>query len=194
MMAFRVVLIVLASLLPLGCVTEAPRGSKPVQAAVFGPPDYRHFDLATMTHYAGYVAGLSAVERITECNKLIRGEEGDSNSLSIRFHIAFVMLLTAECGGPEQALPIFESIRGQALQNDLRSLVAYQVALASRLIEHSGQNEILQQQIGSLNRKAELLNQRLKTKNSELEELETTLDALKKIEKTFHQRSEPDGP
>lgn len=190
MMAFRIVIFVLTSLLPLGCVNRAPQDAKPVQAVVAGPPDYRRYDLTTMTHYGDYVAGLSPSERVTECNKLISGGEGDSKNQSIRLHIAFIMMLSAECGGPEQALPIFESMRDQVLQNEMRSLVRYQVALAYRLIEHSEQSEVLLQQIARLKTKSASLNKRLKAKNDELEQLRATLDALKKIEKIFHQRDE----
>lgn len=190
MMESRLVVCLLAWLFPLGCANQSPRNPEPVQAAVTGPPNYRHFDLPALAHYGGYVAGLSEEERITECNKLASGREGDVNSLPIRLHIAFNMMLTTGCGSPEQAMLILESIPDHELRGDVKGLIKYQVALAGRLIERLDHSDTLERRIGSLKKRTVSLNKRLKAKNSELNQLKTTLDALKKIEESFHQRSE----
>jgi hypothetical protein len=194
MTSFRIFVLVLISVLPGGCLHSVPNNENSIQTAFVGPFDYLQDDLRAITLYAGYIAGLSTIERVTECNRLIRGEAGSVTSVPVRLHTALIMMLTPECGGPQKALLIFESINDRVLQKELRSLVRYQIALANWLIRRSEQSEFLEKQIGTLETNTEILKQELKTKDTELDQLKATLDALKEIEKTFHQRNESGVP
>lgn len=194
MKLFRISIIVLVLLSQGACIYLVPKEKIPHPAVIAGPPDFLQYDLKTLTLYGGYVAGLSSFERVIECDKLLSGEAGDISSFSIRLHTALVMMLTPECGGPEKASIIFESMRDKVLQKELKSLARYQSVLANRSVGRSEQSKILKQQIESLKRKDDILRKQLKTKESELNQLKATLDALKQIEKTFHQRNEVGVP
>lgn len=194
MKVYQVLFIILVLLLQGACSYLVPQEKKPVPVEVAGPPDFLQYDLKTIALFSGYIAGLSSFERVIECDKLLSGEAGDISSFSIRLHTALVTMLTPECGGPEKALVIFESMKDKVSQKELKSLVRFQTALANRLIARSERSEILKQQIDSLTKKNEVLKKQLKTKENELEQLKATLDALKQIEKTFHQRNEVGVP
>lgn len=194
MKVYRLLIIILLMMFQGGCAYLMPKEKKPIQAEMTGPPEFLQYDLKTIALFSGYIAGLSSFERVIECDKLLSGEAGDISSFSIRLHTALVMMLTPECGGPEKALLIYESLQDKVSQKELKSLVRFQSALANRLIARSERSEILKQQINSLTKKNDLLKKQLKAKENELGQLKATLDALKQIEKTFHQRNEVGGP
>lgn len=190
MKVLRTAILILISSCVGGCVRLSPPHDKPLQPRISGPIDYHRSDLKSVTEYAGYVAGLTGSERKLECNRLIQGEEGDLNSVSIRLHIVLVMILSPECGGMERALMILVSIRDRELPVETSPLFKYLAMLANDLIAGPDQNEILEQKIDTLETKADSLEKRLKKKDKKLDRLQGTLEALKQIEKSFHQRDE----
>ncbi|MGR9105515.1 MAG: hypothetical protein ACU843_01150 [Gammaproteobacteria bacterium] len=190
MTILRISVIVSAAILAGGCVNLSPRVEKPPRNPVSEPHEYRRLELESVTLYGGYIAGLSGSERLAECKRLMHGEVGNPEDLSIRLHTAMIMTLTPECGGPETALPILESLRSEVLPPELRSLVKYQLVLASDLVVRAEKSGDLEKQIERQEIDIESLKNRLHAKDNELLQLKATLDALKKIEKTFHKRNE----
>ena len=194
MKIFYITTLVLVAIFSTGCVYQVPLEPKPVTKSLSGLPDYRSSDVRAIVLYAGYVGGLSDNERVAECEKLMQGEIGSPNSLSLQLHLGWVMMLTPACGGPEKAVPMLKSIRDRVLQPELRNLITYQVAFAQGLIVLSEQNRTLKDQVEGLEVQETTLQKRLKANDNELAQLKATLDALKQIEKTFHQRNESGVP
>ena len=194
MKIFQIMLLVLVSILSSACVYEIPRKAKPAPMVDTGLPDYRRHDLGEMASYSGYIGGLSGHERLAECKKLLSGDVGDPNSTSLQLHAAWIMMLTPECGGPEKAVLILGPLRDRDLPSDLKNLVRYQVSFAYRMIAVAEQRQNLQTRINDLEVKEAALQKRLKENDNELSQLKATLEALKKIEKSFHQRNESGIP
>ena len=191
---FQIAMLALVATMLTGCVYQVRQEPKPVARAHTGLPDYAASDVREIVAYAGYVGGLSDVERVAECNKLLHAEMGKPNSVSLQLHLAWIMMLTPACGGPEKAAPMLESMRDRVLQPGVRNLVRYQVAFAHGLIALSEQNQTLEARVEDLEEKKTALQKRLKANDNERAQLKATLDALKKIEKTFHQRNESGIP
>lgn len=187
---FRLSIIVLLSILQGGCIFPILQKSNGIRGGGNEPFDYGLDDMNTVVLYGGFIAGLTESERVNECEQLMGGEKGDVNSLSIQLRTALVMVLTPECGGPKKALLILETIRERVLAPELRSLVRYQVMLANWMIETAQQTENLQQEIKTVVSSAASLKKELQLRDDELVQLKATLNALKEIEKTFHQRNE----
>lgn len=185
----RVLLMGLACLLPAACTYVVPKVVPQPQKQSEGPPGSVKYDLRTLALYSGFVAGLTAEERETECMKLVRGEAGDPASIGVRLHTALVMQITPQCGGPEKAIPLFEGAR-KRLSSDppLSAYLAYQSHLAWTLVEEKQKKTVDQDALNRATSRNTRLKNQLAARDAELKQLKATLDALKRIEKTFHQR------
>ncbi len=187
---FQISFIVMLAVLPGGCLFSGAKDQGKAQTVVFEPVDDGLDDIRTISLYGGYFAGLSALDRVAECGRLIRGEAGNITGVSIQIRTALAMMLTPECGGPEKAVLILESVRKRLLQTEIRNLVRYELALANQLVKQAEQSEVLEKELAELGTNAAILKQELKLKDQELQQLKAKLNALKEIEKTFHQRDE----
>lgn len=177
-------------LVQTACNYLIPKSTHPPVDEIVGPPSFINYDLKTMALYSGYVAKLTSFERVIECDKLVSGEAGDTSSIGIRLHTAFVMILTPECGGPEKAIKILESTQQKIINKKaLTGLLAFQTNLAATLRDNQINLQDIESTLGKTKRKNSRLKNKLTAKDAELKQLEATLDALKRIEKTFHQRN-----
>jgi hypothetical protein len=177
-----------------GCLSSVGNGRGETQTVAFEPLDQSLDDVRTISLYGGFVAGLSAVDRVAECGRLSRGEAGDTSSVEIQIRTAMAMMLAPECGGPQKAVWILESVRERVFQTELKNLVAYELALADHMAKQAEKRQVLEKKIAALGTDAAVLKKELKIKDQELQQLKATLNALKEIEKTFHQRDESGTP
>ncbi len=156
------------------------------------PPSIFDSGLETMGFYGRYVIQLSQAERVYECRKLNNAHAVDPNSIGVRLHLAYVTSLTPECGGSQKAMELLDAAQNQTKNPALAGSLQYQLQLLQQINTQLERNSKLQDQVSTLEKQNESLKNKLKLKDAELEELEklrAKLDALKSIEKTFHQRN-----
>ena len=194
MMVLRALFLVFVFTSQIGCVKLIPEPKKPSVQRVEEPHGYSAYDIRTMARYAGYLAGLSSSGLVTECNYLISDETRYPESIGVRLHTAFVMILTPPCGGPTKAWAILQSVQKHITDRDLLSLLQYQAALANNLIVESERGYRFEENVNGLLKKNADLQTEIDQTETQLKQLKATLDALKKIEKTFHQRNGSEVP
>jgi|GEM_PF-1663807 len=159
-------------------------------ASIFGS------DLDAMGLYGHHVIKLSEAERVYECYKLDDAHDADPDSIDVSLHLAYLMALTPQCGGSHKAMDILNAVQNQIENQALIGSLQYQMQLLQQINKGLESNSAIQVQMRNLKRKYKALKNKLKQKNAELEELEklrAKLDALKSIEKTFHQRNGSSG-
>jgi len=147
------------------------------------------FDLDTLGGYNLHLSKISQLARIAECDKLNTVNGVDSSNIGVRLHLAYVTSLTPECGGPQKALEIFELTSPNVTNRALSGFLSYQSELLKQINTESEQKSKHEEELNELEQRTQSLKTKLKQKDTELEELRAKLDALKSIEKTFHQRN-----
>ena len=189
MNVFRILVILLIALSTAACTHLLPAAMQSEVKTPQKSSSIFDYDLDTLGDYNLYLSRISRLARIAECDKLNTISGVDTNNIGVRLHLAYVTSLTPECGGTQKALEIFEVTRPNVTDKALSGFIYYQSELLQRIDTELEQNSIHQDKLGEVERQNQLLKTKLNQKDTELDELRAKLDALKSIEKTFHQRN-----
>ncbi len=192
MIFLRILITILMVFGLTACMEIATHGFHTERQKTEKLPSIFDYDLETMGLYGYYLVRLSQAERVDECRKLNDVHAADPNSIGALLHLAYVMALTPECGGSQKAMNILRGAKVQTKNQALAGSMQYQIKLFQQINTALESNSTIQDQVTTLEQKNESLRNKLKQKNvdlKELEQLRAKLDALKSIEKTFHQRN-----
>lgn len=189
MNALRIVVAVWLVMVVSGCTRYLPIGLPAQETIPRKSSSIFDFDLDTLGEYNLHLAGLPPSDRIDECAKLTTIHTVDKKSIGVLLHLAYVTALTPECGGTQKAVEIFESVQSIVKDSALLGFLGHQTKLLQDINSQSEQISKQKDLLDQSQKQTQLFKNKLKQKDTELAELRAKLDALKSIEKTFHQRN-----
>jgi hypothetical protein len=184
---FAVCSLVGVSLAMTGCAVLWP----PRPPAVVPNPDshYHQTDLDHLVSYGGKAAAMDDAARRVECQHL--QELGATHpSLGLKLHVATLQSVGDACGSVEEALDSLRRVKAEVKDDAMRSWVAYQEQVLSRLDREADFRREIEQKVKQATEKALRSQREAKTKENQVKTLQDKLDALKSIE----QGQEPANP
>jgi hypothetical protein len=150
---------------------------------------YTSYAFEDLLRFAGDIASMPPAERFSLCQHLLQRYHTD-RSLGVRLHLLLVQTATEACGDIGSAAAIVDASMAELHDERLKALLIYQKAILSRLDHEIERRKLSERKVFHTVSKQRKAHRRLKTRESELKELQEKLDALKAIEQRL---DEPDS-
>jgi hypothetical protein len=150
---------------------------------------YTSYAFEDLLSFAADIARLPPADRFSVCQHLLQRYHTD-RSLGVRLHLLFVQAATEACGDVGSAAAIVDASLEELHDERLKALLIYQREILSRLDHEIERRKSSERTVFHTVSKEQKAHRRLKTRESELKELQEKLDALKAIEQRL---DEPDS-
>lgn len=179
---------------------------RPPAPAVPPPsPDQKYFTYSTerLLSYAGELARLGPVDRLTECNKVLELYRANQQT-GVLLHLFVAQLASDACGDPVRVLALVRTLKPTLQDERLRNFLSFEGLLADRAMQAAAEKERIAKKLRETRwrlRQAQTKEKRAETKgkkiyermisrDAEAKQLKQKLDALKSIEQDLNEETE----